>query len=258
MNFKKYDSIENTYRQKYIDYIINYELTEGEWVVSEKVHGSNFAIYYNGTTIKAAKRTAFINDGANFFGSDIIVEEFTPIIKKMYDYIISNNIEQKNKGDFDMIVHGEIFGGYYAHPDVQKTNAKKVQKGISYSPNNEFYPFDIQVDNSYISYDHFEEMCKQCKVRTYAKSLFRGTFQECLDFPNAFNSTIPAMIGNLPEIKENTCEGVVIKPCIAKYYQTGSRIILKNKNAKWSEDNASIKVERKKIALSDEAQKIFN
>ena len=39
MLFNKYPSIENSYRQKSVDYLYQTGLTSGEWVVNEKAHG---------------------------------------------------------------------------------------------------------------------------------------------------------------------------------------------------------------------------
>jgi DNA polymerase-3 subunit alpha len=39
MDFKKYSSIENSYRQKTIQSIFEYGFQNHEWVVSEKIHG---------------------------------------------------------------------------------------------------------------------------------------------------------------------------------------------------------------------------
>ena len=39
MLFNKYPSIENSYRQKAIDYLYQTGLNAGEWVISEKIHG---------------------------------------------------------------------------------------------------------------------------------------------------------------------------------------------------------------------------
>ena len=32
-----------------------------KWVVTEKIHGANFSVYYDGTTVQFAKRNSFVN-----------------------------------------------------------------------------------------------------------------------------------------------------------------------------------------------------
>ena len=42
MNFTKYNSIENSYRQKFIDKILLELPRDTQYVVTEKIHGANF------------------------------------------------------------------------------------------------------------------------------------------------------------------------------------------------------------------------
>lgn len=48
--FKEYSSIELATRDKFIDSIrkAGYDSKDIEWVASEKIHGSNFSILFNG------------------------------------------------------------------------------------------------------------------------------------------------------------------------------------------------------------------
>ena len=41
--FNKFPSLENTYRQKEIDEIVNQGLADQGYIVTEKVHGANFS-----------------------------------------------------------------------------------------------------------------------------------------------------------------------------------------------------------------------
>lgn len=68
----------------------------------------------------------------------------------------------------------------------------------------------------------------------HAKTLFKGSIEDCLAYPNDFESTISKEL-NLPEITPNVIEGVVIKPLKTRYMNNGERVILKNKNDKWAE-----------------------
>lgn len=70
----------------------------------------------------------------------------------------------------------------------------------------------------------------------YAKTLYKGTLKDCLNFSNSFKTTIPKDFG-LPELDGNICEGVVIRPTQSAYLRNGSRILIKNKNEKWAENN---------------------
>ncbi len=68
----------------------------------------------------------------------------------------------------------------------------------------------------------------------YAKALFEGTLKECLEYPNAFQSMIPKWLG-LPDIEDNICEGVVVRPVAPMYLRNGSRVLIKNKNERFAE-----------------------
>lgn len=62
---------------------------------------------------------------------------------------------------------------------------------------------------------------------------------------------IPVRLG-YPHLKDNICEGNVLIPAIPFYFGNGSRVILKNKNEKWSEKAAKKKVSKDLIKMSDE------
>ena len=260
MEFKKYSSIENSSRTKEIDYIVEQGKSGGQWVCVEKVHGSNLSFWYDGKEIKTAKRTAFLGEHTSFFNYQYVRDEHVVKIKKLWDEIKSNV-----KKDVEYIViYGELFGGNYLHDDVEREyNAMVVQKGVYYSPGNNFYAFDIKIDGAFVDVWMFDVLCEEAGFFA-AVSLFIGTFKECLEYSNIFQTTIPKRL-SLPEIKDNMCEGVVIKPVKPVFFFNGSRIILKNKNEKFAESK-SVRKSRKNnqninifdITISDEAQKHLN
>src|SRR5690606_13511325 len=131
------------------------------------------------------------------------------------------------------IIYGELCGGSYPHPEVEKQNHSTVQKGVYYSPKTEFYIFDIMIDEEFIDHHRVIELCEQYNF-LHARILKEGTLEECLDYPNKFQTTIPRDLG-LPEIENNFCEGTVIKPRRSLFFPRGSRVILKNKNEIFSE-----------------------
>jgi Rnl2 family RNA ligase len=67
--------------------------------------------------------------------------------------------------------------------------------------------------------------------------LFQGTLDECLEYPNAFQSCIAGWLG-LPPVEDNICEGIVIRPVEPTFFRNGSRLLLKSKNAKFAEKKA--------------------
>ena len=227
IKFVKYHSIENTSRKKIIDYIISENLDKGEFVVQEKTHGANLSFWFDGDEFKSAKRSGFIKD--DFYDFETVEKKYRIKVIELYNYL-------KNKDyDFNQLaVYGELIGGLYPHDDVEKVkNSTRIQKGIYYTPENDFYAFDLAIDSKLFDIDSFVQIMEETGF-LYAKTLFRGTFQECMEYPNKFQTTIPVSLG-LPEIKDNFCEGVVIKPVKPVFLTNRDRLILKNKNEKWAE-----------------------
>jgi Rnl2 family RNA ligase len=223
MEFKRYNSIENSYRIKTVDYARQYFPKE-EFIVQEKIHGSNFAFYVNKDGVRCAKRSGFLEAPESFFNADILLAKYEFALKALFVNIDCESIS----------IHGEIYGGSYPHKDVAKNICvSAVQKGVFYSPNREFIAFDMKVDGEYITIDSMNHILDEFGIPR-SDILLRGTLDECLDYPNEFNSTLPAKFG-LPELDENICEGVVIKPNKPLYFTNDSRVVFKNKNAKWSE-----------------------
>lgn len=236
MEFKKYSEIDNSYRTKLIDFIREhgYDDKKYEWTVSEKVDGSNISFWISDTEIKVARRTGFLEPDENFYN-------YQSVLAKYKDYF-SNIKHLWFKDSLYIVIYGELFGGVYKHPDVLKIpTAKKVQARIQYCPHNDFYPFDIYVVNedakSYIPHRDMERIFADGEL-PYAEALFRGTFDECIEYNIDFPTTIPAFF-NLPPIENNNAEGVVIKPELPLYFRTGDRVILKNKIEDFSENKQS-------------------
>lgn len=231
MEFKKYNSIENSYREKFLDYMKRELLHGGEFVVHEKVHGANFSFWFDGEVFRCAKRSGFLSgkEEQNFGGAATVLKEHIDRLKTLY-----TNLQFKFPGFKIMTVYGEIIGGSYPHEAVPETpHAARVQKGVFYCPHNDFYAFDIVLDGDYLTEDQTSLAFETCGF-LYAKQLFRGSLEDCMAYPNKFQSYVPGWLG-LPPIEENTCEGTVIRPVEPKFLAGGSRVILKNKNERFSE-----------------------
>ena len=243
--FKKYTSIENSRRKKFVDKCfdsIKKGFCDDDFVVEEKAHGCNFAFYYDGMEIKTASRNAFLeDDGKNFNQSHLIKEKYADNIRTLYSLLGYDSYE---KDRTTIRVVGELIGGSYKHPDVPKGKypLSKIQKGVDYCPYHEYYAFDLQVLSSSSLNDETEEATYRTLVDKiemnrlfeqaglfYAKPLFRGTLDECLMMNNTFKSNIPRWL-DLPEHPEdNIAEGKVIKPVNFTSLATGAQLILKDK-----------------------------
>lgn len=231
MEFKKYNSIENSYQDDFISSIVEQGYGDHDFIVQEKVHGANISFITNGQTIIAAKRTELIPDNEQFFNSNLVQEKYTDKIINLFK-AVSEKYNTKT-----LTVFGELFGGGYPHPDIAKDEtAKLVQRGIYYCPINDFFAFDIMLDNErYMDVETASQLFESFGF-IFARTLFKGTLKDCLTFPNEFKTTIPHNYG-LPQLDGNLCEGVIIRPLQPLFLHSGSRVLIKNKNEKWAENN---------------------
>ena len=272
MKHKKYDSIAGTWQKKEVDYLRDQGFSHPSirWCVTEKVHGSNLGMYMDQDEFKVAKRKSFLMDGENFFQYLRMKESNGYKIRQLWNQLAKEEYEIE-----ELIIYGELFGGYYPHPDVEKlTNVQKIQKGVYYHPDVNFYCFDIMMNGEFLPMDEVCKLCEDVNI-FYAKILFEGTFDECFEYSNQFQTKIPEWLG-LPlmdptekhvvkrsvfkgiendemvfEDKEieyfgNICEGIVIKTINPLRYNDGSRVILKSKNDVFMEVSKEKKSFRKR------------
>jgi len=250
MEFKKYNSIENSYQDDFLSSIIEQGFGEQEYLVQEKVHGANLSFITDGQQIISAKRTELILDNEDFYNSGLVLEKYKDKVRALY-------VDLANQFHANTItIFGEVFGGGYPHPAVPKDDkAQLVQRGIYYCPSNEFYVFDIMLDNErYLDTEVANALFEKHKF-VYARTLFKGSLSDCLKYPNTFKTTIPGEY-NLPELDGNICEGVVIRPAQTSFLKNGSRVIIKNKNEKWAENNNYIDKAILKNLLSSEGEEL--
>ena len=62
IKFKKYSSIENHFYKDFLDQVREQVPADMQWVVQEKVHGTNTSFLYDGNDVKFAKRTSILGD----------------------------------------------------------------------------------------------------------------------------------------------------------------------------------------------------
>ena len=233
IEFKKYNSIENSFNTEFMEKVVAQVPPDMEWVVQEKVRGTNTSFLCDGQDVKFAKRTSRLADDEKFYDYAELLERYRNRVISLFNRV------KKNHPDVRAIsVFGEMFGGLYPHNDVKRNpRVSLIQKGVCYSPEHDFYGFDIYVfaedGGKYLPVDEVNQLFDD-EGFFYAKTLFRGSLTECLEHPNAFQSHIAEWLG-LPPIKDNICEGVVIRPIEPLFLRNGDRVIIKNKNERFSE-----------------------
>lgn len=213
------------------------EMEKLKWVVTEKVHGANFSFVYENGTLKFAKRKEYLKWTDDFFGFQLVVNKIEDTILSLFEHL-SNEVTGEK-----YIVYGELFGGKYPHPEVNAIkDLNAIQTGVYYTPAIEFCAFDIAIEKKgsdskyYLDYETSLNYFKQFGI-FHAKPLFIGKFTEALNFNTRINSTIPKEF-ELPELKDNLIEGVVIKPFNQIDQSTlFTRPIVKLKNAEFDEED---------------------
>lgn len=76
----------------------DFPLTD-EYIITEKIHGSNFAIGYIGNTLRLQSRNELIDKTFKPFGLPEIIEPLIQIVEKVKDAL-----------NYDFLIYGEIFG----------------------------------------------------------------------------------------------------------------------------------------------------
>ena len=224
--FVKYPSITNHYYNKFLNRIREDIRTKQNWFTTEKIHGANFSILYDGKKFEYAGKNGIYDEDRKFYNYRNDLAFVLPKIENLFlDIKQDNKIKRckQNDDNFSIQVYGEYCG-------------PKIQKGVQYGKR-DFIVFDIKInDTFFIDFDYLLELCNYYSINT-VPILCTGDFDTCLAYPNDENSKIL-------DIADNMYEGTVIRPNKSIYFGT-TRIIIKNKNAKFSE---KIKIKKPKVA----------
>ena len=247
MKHKKYSSLLNFSNKKIkeqLSEIGNHIKDSCEWIVFEKVHGANFAIAFDGDIVKFWSRNRDVTND-NFFNYATIKDDLTTAVKSLFE----------NHATHHIIIYGELFGGFY--PNI-KSKYKKVQDGVYYSPNIEFNVFDIFIDKKWSTAENMIQMVQSVEL-SHVPILFKGSYDDCLSFPNDNETLIPKILGY--DEPYSMMEGTVIKP-YNKVLRVGGdesgRFIIKNKNKKFSERKQRIKKVRNETILPDNIKELLD
>jgi Rnl2 family RNA ligase len=192
-------------------------------VATEKLHGSNFRVYFPaGATsiadVRFGGRNEVFAPGDDGFYGGKAVRWFTSrpeLVTKLMEVFASH-------GFSDVIVYGEICGA-------------GIQKGVRYAPGDEalFRAFDIRVGESFVTYDLFVQLCDAAGLPRVPE-IWRGepslaAFDALLEKPSTEG------LRNGVAGEGNTAEGVVIRsnPLLRDVF--GSWLVIKHKSERFAE-----------------------
>ncbi|ELP87629.1 hypothetical protein EIN_146330 [Entamoeba invadens IP1] len=243
--FVRYDIVkesENELPYKEVDF--SRQANKTKWVVTEKIHGSNFSLYYTGKSWRVAKRNSLLTEEEmmTFFGCSEVI----PKILQSAPMLLTL-IKQHNPHAVAFVIYGELCGGNKNFPGSQPGESPDVpvQVGILYSPKIEFIPFDMDViikegsiyKHEALDFDLFIEFTEKSKIGHVPVIKVCDTVDEALSINLTFDSLVPKQLGYTTIVKgTNQAEGVVIKPYPKMVHGTKSvRESFKRKHPKFKE-----------------------
>lgn len=228
--FREYPSIvysDDVVVEKFKNIVNDYEV----FCVTEKIHGSNTGITYVVDEDKYyfQSRNKVLEDNESHYNIRQLAE--TRNIKKLIKGVLE--LDKKIKV---VTVFGEVYGGIY--PELKDESAETVFRGVYYSPHNEFAVFDILVEvengaRTFLPFSYVKTICDEMGVQC-VPILQLGMWEDCIGYINNADSVMPILLG-LPRLKNNTGEGVVIRPFHKDLWVDDCRVMVKSKNRKFKE-----------------------
>ena len=238
VQFIKFPSLENTYRQKEIDQCLMIEQHYKEqgltsnWIVTEKVHGANYSFWVtsdeNEIKVQVAKRTSFIADDEKFFNHKPVLEKYRQSMIELYQHLECDTL----------VIYGELFGG-------------NIQSGMSYPLEQDFVAFDVKVDGVAQDKIGIFEILRSFDIPTSPVIGVFDTLQEALEVNESFDSLLTRQDFNGDD-KHKEAEGVVIEPNTPMYHSNGSRVYLKKKTKRFLEKSGKPNIKHKSVTVVSE------
>jgi Rnl2 family RNA ligase len=199
----------------------------GTWIATEKVHGAQLVVAYDGRDLRVGKRRSWLRGGEPFFGWQLL--------RGRLERAAAGALA---RGGVAVRLYGELYGGHYPHPSVTPSpGASAVQTGIWYSPDVRFALFDVLTHASpgdaggYGTYVDVAAIAADAGLDV-VPLLAKGARSTVDTVPVRFPSRLPAALG-LPELPGNLAEGVVLRPDAA--LSPAARPILKLKIPEFDE-----------------------
>jgi len=189
--FRKYFSIDNSYRQKEIDYWLERfpELETEDYIIQVKIDGANISLVFESDgTWSIVKRSGIVGPKENFYNIQFIVEtKYMDVVDVLKKYA--------KETESTLNVYCEVFG-------------TGIQKRINYGDGKFLLAYDMIINDVLLTPWEMEDMFSLLNIEDFLIPSFgivKG-LQEALDF-NV--EDVKSLV--YPEGGDNI-EGVVIKP----------------------------------------------
>lgn len=178
----------------------------GPWVATEKIHGAQLVVAYDGHRCAVGKRKAWLHDDEPFFGWQLLRARLEAAARAA-----------RSPGGGRVWVYGELYGGGYPHPDVPVVpGMSPVQTGVWYSPEFRFALFDVLREDRpdtparYLIYRDVAAVADRAGLDV-VPLLGRGPRTSLDALPVRFPSRVSRGLG-LPDLPGNLAEGLVLRP----------------------------------------------
>jgi Rnl2 family RNA ligase len=216
--FQKWPSIENSYQNKYIDYWFRRfpSLQEANYIITEKLHGSNIQIIVYKDSYQLASRNRILDPSENFYNIWEVVKDYECIIKFIQKTYLKEQYTYVN-------LYGELIG-------------PGIQKGVEYGSNKQIRFFGLRIDGKLKGFPTILNIFTLYGDRSSLVPIIsnRSTLQEAIDFD------VEKLTTYINPKEDNIAEGIVIQP-ISLRYDGQSYFFLKKKAENFKEKNRARK-----------------
>ena len=220
--FKKFNSLENSYRENFIHKIREHGYENEEYIITEKLHGANYSftvVVENGLSISVipAKRSGYIHSDEKFYNHRPVYEKYVHKVSNLALCLLKD----KNMSDGVVTVYGELYGG-------------NIQGGMAYPLEQDFAGFDISINGKPINkLAAFSAMFAD-GIPTVPVVYFTNTLSEALELNESF---VTKRLRDDFDVanQQSEAEGIVIEPVNPRYLTTGERVYIKKKTKRFLE-----------------------
>ena len=192
----KFNNETKKFVKEFYNPIVEY-LKNNEWLVSEKIDGTNIRVHWDGYRVEWSGRT----------DKSQLPKELSDLLQEIFGE--SEIIFEQTFGEKDVLLFMEGYGG-------------KIQGGL-YGGKERLIGFDIMVNNIYLDKNTIKDIFDKFNVETIK-------FWKVKNLDEAINYTINYTESSEHcETRQNEIEGLVCVPLMRIYDHQGKRIIIKIK-----------------------------
>ena len=243
VKFKKFSSLENSYRDNFISKIREQGYENDEYIITEKLHGASYSftvVIENELPVSVipAKRSGYINSDEKFYNHRPVYEKYVHKIMLLAQQLVKDN----ELTDGVVTVYGELYGG-------------NIQGGMAYPLEQDFAGFDITVDGTPIDKRKAFSLMNEYEIPTVPVLGYAKNLSDALEWNESFITNKLRDDFDI-ENPQAEAEGVVIEPVTPHYLPSGERVYLKKKTKRFLEKGKN-KIEKPKVSLNEPLSKLL-